>query len=111
MVVCRPTHSIVSRCCRAGSFMTRLLGHSPRTSRQRRLSRTRPICDGNGRTLIRLRTSSSIAPQAHPPVRVLGFKGCEPTDEPGRYIVRQSHAHAWVEALIEDYQPRPWWEV
>ena len=49
--------------------------------------------------------------QGIPAVLVLGFKGCEPTDEPGRYVVRQSHAHAWVEALIEDYQPRPWWEI
>jgi transglutaminase-like putative cysteine protease len=49
--------------------------------------------------------------QGIPAVLVLGFKGCEPTDEPGRYVVRQSHAHAWVEALIEDYQPRPWWEL
>ena len=49
--------------------------------------------------------------QGIPAVLVLGFKGCEPTDEPGRYVVRQAHAHAWVEALIEDFQPRPWWGV
>lgn len=49
--------------------------------------------------------------QGIPAVLVLGFKGCEPTEEAGQYIVRQEHAHAWVEALIEDFQPRPWWEV
>jgi len=49
--------------------------------------------------------------QGIPAVLVLGFKGCEPTNEPGKYVVRQSHAHAWVEALIEDFQPRPWWDV
>jgi hypothetical protein len=49
--------------------------------------------------------------QGIPAVLVLGFKGCEPTDEPGRYVVRQEHAHAWVEALIVDYQPRPWWQI
>lgn len=37
-----------------------------------------------------------------PAVVVLGFKGCENTGG-GRYVVRQEHAHAWVEALI----PRP----
>src|SRR5262245_4392897 len=36
---------------------------------------------------------------------VLGFKGCEPTDEPGHYVVRQEHAHAWVEALIVEFEP------
>jgi transglutaminase-like putative cysteine protease len=35
-----------------------------------------------------------------PAVLILGFKGCEPTDEPGRYLVRQEHAHAWVQALV-----------
>src|SRR5262249_51865041 len=49
--------------------------------------------------------------QGIPAVLVLGFKGCEPTEEHGRYLVRQEHAHAWVEALIQDYQPRPWWKV
>jgi hypothetical protein len=49
--------------------------------------------------------------QGIPAVLVLGFKGCEPGEEPGRYVVRQAHAHAWVEALIEDFQPRPWWDV
>ena len=49
--------------------------------------------------------------QGIPAVLVLGFKGCEPAEEPGRYIVRQEHAHAWVEALIQDYRPRPWWNV
>jgi hypothetical protein len=38
-----------------------------------------------------------------PAVLVLGFKGCEATDEPGKYLIRQEHAHAWVQALI----PRP----
>jgi protein-glutamine gamma-glutamyltransferase len=49
--------------------------------------------------------------QGIPAVLVLGFKGCEPTEEPGKYVVRQAHAHAWAEALIEDFQPRPWWDV
>jgi hypothetical protein len=31
---------------------------------------------------------------------ILGFKGCELTDEPGKYLVRQEHAHAWVQALV-----------
>jgi protein-glutamine gamma-glutamyltransferase len=35
-----------------------------------------------------------------PATVVLGFKGCEPTDSPGRYIVRHEHAHAWVQALV-----------
>ena len=33
---------------------------------------------------------------------VLGFKGCEPIED-GLYVVRHSHAHAWVEVLV----PRP----
>ncbi|MGL6073461.1 MAG: DUF3488 and transglutaminase-like domain-containing protein [Fimbriiglobus sp.] len=33
---------------------------------------------------------------------VSGYKGCEQI-EPGRYVIRQEHAHAWVEVLI----PRP----
>jgi hypothetical protein len=45
--------------------------------------------------------------QGIPAVRVLGFKGCEPTEQPGRYVVRQEHAHAWVDALIEVYRPAP----
>jgi transglutaminase-like putative cysteine protease len=43
--------------------------------------------------------------QGIPAILVLGFKGCEPTDEPGKYVVRQEHAHAWVEALIEYPEP------
>jgi transglutaminase-like putative cysteine protease len=38
--------------------------------------------------------------QGIPAVLVLGFKGCEPTHVPGRYVVRQEHAHAWVDALL-----------
>ena len=38
--------------------------------------------------------------QGIPAVLVLGFKGCEPTDQPGKYVVRQEHAHAWVDALL-----------
>ena len=38
--------------------------------------------------------------QGIPAVLVLGFKGCEPAEEPGRYIVWQGHAHAWVDALL-----------
>ena len=49
--------------------------------------------------------------QGIPALLVLGFKGCEPTGEPGHYIVRQEHAHAWVEAFIEDDPVRPWWQV
>jgi protein-glutamine gamma-glutamyltransferase len=39
--------------------------------------------------------------QGIPAVMVLGFKGCEPGEEPGSYVVRQAHAHAWVDALIQ----------
>jgi hypothetical protein len=46
--------------------------------------------------------------QGIPCVYVLGFKGCEHT-EGGKYLVRQEHAHAWVEALVpkagEPYDP------
>ena len=45
--------------------------------------------------------------QGIPAILVLGFKGCEATDEPGKYLVRQEHAHAWVEALIEQSEPGP----
>jgi transglutaminase-like putative cysteine protease len=38
--------------------------------------------------------------QGIPAVLILGFKGCELTDEPGKYLVRQEHAHAWVQALV-----------
>jgi transglutaminase-like putative cysteine protease len=37
--------------------------------------------------------------QEIPAVVILGFKGCEHTGG-GKYIVRQEHAHAWVEALV-----------
>ncbi|HEV3436129.1 MAG TPA: transglutaminase domain-containing protein, partial [Gemmata sp.] len=40
-----------------------------------------------------------------PAVMVLGFKGCEPTEEPGKYVVREAHAHAWVAALIQEFGP------
>jgi transglutaminase-like putative cysteine protease len=40
--------------------------------------------------------------QGIPAVYVLGFKGCEENQD-GHYIVRQEHAHAWVEALV----PKP----
>ncbi len=46
--------------------------------------------------------------QGIPTVLVLGFKGCEPGDEPGKYIVRHEHAHAWVDALVPlPNQPQP----
>lgn len=45
--------------------------------------------------------------QGIPAVLVLGFKGCEPTGVPGRFVVRHEHAHAWVDALIVDSQPVP----
>jgi transglutaminase-like putative cysteine protease len=36
------------------------------------------------------------------PARVVeGFQGMEPTDEPDKFIVRFTHAHAWVEALLD----------
>lgn len=35
---------------------------------------------------------------------VIGFKGCEQEDE-GLYIIRQEHAHAWVEMLVR--RPTP----
>lgn len=34
-----------------------------------------------------------------PAVYVLGFKGCEHIKD-GKYVVKQEHAHAWVEALV-----------
>ncbi|MCI0700284.1 MAG: DUF3488 and transglutaminase-like domain-containing protein [Planctomycetia bacterium] len=37
--------------------------------------------------------------QGIPAVYVLGFKGCEHQGD-GRYIVKQEHAHAWVDALV-----------
>jgi transglutaminase-like putative cysteine protease len=40
--------------------------------------------------------------QGIPAVYVLGFKGCE-QDSDGHYIVKQEHAHAWIEALV----PKP----
>ena len=44
--------------------------------------------------------------QGIPAVLMLGFKGCDKTDEPGKYVVREAHAHAWVAALIQHYQSR-----
>lgn len=44
--------------------------------------------------------------QGIPAVLVLGFKGCDPGGEPGKYIVREQYAHAWVAALIQEYEPR-----
>jgi protein-glutamine gamma-glutamyltransferase len=52
--------------------------------------------------------------QGIPAVYVLGFKGCEATEEPGEYVVRQEHAHAWACALMPaegqspDTDPRGW---
>jgi len=43
--------------------------------------------------------------QGIPTVLVLGFKGQEPTLDPQRYVVKQEHAHAWVDALILEYEP------
>jgi hypothetical protein len=45
--------------------------------------------------------------QGIPAVLVLGFKGCEAKAEPGHYVVRQEYAHAWVAALIQDFEPSP----
>ncbi len=45
--------------------------------------------------------------QGIPSVLVLGLKGFEETEDVGRYIVRHEHAHAWVDALIEVYEPAP----
>jgi hypothetical protein len=41
-----------------------------------------------------------------PAVLVLGFKGWNPSGEPGKYIVREQNSHAWVAALIQEYEPR-----
>ncbi len=45
--------------------------------------------------------------QGIPAVLVLGFKGWEPGGEPGRFVVRQENAHAWVDVLITDFEPPP----
>lgn len=37
--------------------------------------------------------------QGIPAQYILGFKGCEHVED-GKYVVRQEHAHAWVEALV-----------
>jgi hypothetical protein len=37
--------------------------------------------------------------QRIPAVLVLGFKGCEHVEN-GRYVIRQEHAHVWVETLV-----------
>jgi len=37
-----------------------------------------------------------------PTVLVLGYKGCETMDVPGKYLIREEHAHAWVQALIQE---------
>ncbi len=48
--------------------------------------------------------------QGIPAQVVIGFQGAEPADEPGLYRVRHAHAHAWVECLIEHYEPlQPGW--
>jgi hypothetical protein len=44
--------------------------------------------------------------QGIPAVLILGFKGWE-RGEKGEYIVRQEHAHAWVDALIVEAVPSP----
>jgi transglutaminase-like putative cysteine protease len=49
--------------------------------------------------------------QGIPAILVLGFMGCEQAEEPGKYIIRHANAHAWVEALIEQYDTRPWWDM
>lgn len=46
---------------------------------------------------------------------VIGYRGCVPID-PGKYLVRQDHAHAWVEVLVSERVPgttlREWrWET
>jgi transglutaminase-like putative cysteine protease len=51
-------------------------------------------CERFATALVMLLRSQHI-----PAVYVVGFKGCEHTED-GRYIVRQEHAHAWVEALV-----------
>ncbi|MFO0822489.1 MAG: transglutaminase domain-containing protein [Gemmataceae bacterium] len=45
--------------------------------------------------------------QGIPAVLVLGFKGWEATPDPQQYLVKQDHAHAWVEALIVEFEPPP----
>jgi transglutaminase-like putative cysteine protease len=44
--------------------------------------------------------------QGIPAAFILGFKGCEQESE-GRYLVKQEHAHAWVEALVPVPGPVP----
>lgn len=36
---------------------------------------------------------------------VIGYRGCIPIDE-GKYLVRQDHAHAWVEVLLSERVPK-----
>ena len=42
--------------------------------------------------------------QGIPAQLVLGFRGCEPLGD-GRYEVRQYHAHAWVETIVDRSPP------
>lgn len=57
-------------------------------------------CERFASALVLLLRSQGIPAQL-----VLGCKGCEPLDQPGRYLVRHEHAHAWVECLLEEFQP------
>src|SRR5262249_243055 len=42
------------------------------------------------------------------PARVVkGYRGLQPL-EPGHYLIRQSQAHSWVEALIEEEAAEAW---
>jgi transglutaminase-like putative cysteine protease len=57
-------------------------------------------CERFASALVLLLRSQGIPAQL-----ILGCKGCEPLDQPGRYLVRHEHAHAWVECLLEEFQP------
>jgi hypothetical protein len=57
-------------------------------------------CERFASALVLLLRSQGIPAQL-----VLGCQGCEPLDRPGLYLVRHEHAHAWVECLIEEYEP------
>lgn len=57
-------------------------------------------CERFASALVLLLRSQGIPAQL-----ILGCKGWEPLDQPGRYLVRHEHAHAWVECLLEEFQP------
>ncbi|MBA4188884.1 MAG: hypothetical protein C0467_12880 [Planctomycetaceae bacterium] len=94
---------------------TRHLATSPDFNYTTKLRRTRKDLDPIEEFLFHTkaghceRFASALAmllrSQGIPAVLVLGFKGWESTDHPQRYVVKQEHAHAWVDALIVEYEP------